>query len=108
MREGQLQSWAIEWLCEQPSTVARNNGADCSGHVHGDPDVYGCVRGRMFVMEFKNEKGKLRPTQVIRLNEWLDAGAYAFVPRSRDDVREAWFVIARGDSLPPLFTLPDF
>lgn len=89
-RENQLQSWAIAWLNMQSKTVARNCGADGSGHVEGDPDVYGCVKGKMFHMEFKNEIGKLSKIQEHRLEQWRKAGAVCFVPRNRDDVRRAW------------------
>lgn len=88
-RESSLQAWAIRWLNEQEKTIARNCGTG-AGHVEGDPDVYGCVEGQMFQMEFKNSIGKLRPAQEYRLDQWHKAGAICFLLRNRDQVRDAW------------------
>lgn len=43
----------------------------------GDPDVYGCLAGRYFGFEVKNEDGELTRIQVHRLREIITAHGVA-------------------------------
>ncbi len=43
--------------------------------VVGDPDIYGCLHGWMFVLEVKDENGKLTKIQKHRLRQAYRAGA---------------------------------
>lgn len=43
--------------------------------VAGDPDIYGCVEGKMFAFEVKSPTGKLKKIQEYRLKNFGDAGA---------------------------------
>lgn len=52
----------------------------------GEPDLYGCYKGRAFVFEVKLVRGKPTKLQLHRLNEWHVAGAITGVVRS---VKEA-------------------
>lgn len=45
----------------------------------GEPDIIGCYRGWMFVLEVKLEYNKPTELQLRRLDEWRLAGAYADV-----------------------------
>lgn len=51
----------------------------------GTPDIIGCYRRIGFVLECKNERGKLSAIQEVRLREWKAAGAEIGVPRSGED-----------------------
>jgi hypothetical protein len=54
--------------------------------VVGDPDLYGCLYGRFFAFEVKNEDNELTKIQRHRLQELRRAGAVVAGVRS---VREA-------------------
>lgn len=56
----------------------------------GDPDLYGCYRGRMFVVELKQEGKQPTPLQSIRLQEWQRAGAVTIVAHSIEELRQQW------------------
>jgi penicillin-binding protein-related factor A (putative recombinase) len=58
--------------------------------VVGDPDIYGCLKGRFFAFEVKNEKGQLTKIQQHRLQEFESAGALVGAIREPDDA--AWFL----------------
>ena len=51
----------------------------------GTPDLIGCYRRVCFVLECKNERGRLSEIQKVRLKEWEAAGAETGVPRSAED-----------------------
>lgn len=64
--------------------------------VVGDPDIYGCVAMRMFVLELKNEDGKLTKIQAHRLIEFKRAGAIIGAIQSPE---EAVAIIREGIGL---------
>ena len=55
----------------------------------GDPDIYGCVFGRAFGFEQKNDEGKLTKIQTYRLKEMERAGAIVAGIRTPDDALRA-------------------
>jgi hypothetical protein len=42
---------------------------------HGDPDIWGCTYGRMFLLELKQPGKKPTPSQLSELRQWQQAGA---------------------------------
>jgi Holliday junction resolvase len=48
----------------------------------GTPDIIGSYRGRAFLIETKNETGKLSKIQRVRLKQWKASGAIAVSCRS--------------------------
>ena len=66
----------------------------------GEPDIMGCLNGKSFFIEMKDENGKLTELQSNSLQRWREAGAitYLGVYYSRDNVvrmiytsdRESW------------------
>lgn len=84
-RERTIQNRIMAWLNRQPGVVARVlHGSAWS--TAGDPDIYGCVNGRMFLIEVKQPGREPTPLQQRRLAEWKNAGALTGVAHS---VREA-------------------
>ena len=53
--------------------------------VVGDPDIYGCLKGRFVALEVKNEDGKLTKIQEHRLMEFFIAGAITGAIRDPDE-----------------------
>jgi len=51
----------------------------------GDPDIYGCHAGTMFVFEAKAPGGKVSKMQRYRLEEWAGSGAITGVVRCTGD-----------------------
>ena len=56
--------------------------------TRGTPDVIGCIRGRMVVIEFKKGTEIPTPVQLRQLRLWQDAGALAGWARSTGEVRQ--------------------
>lgn len=54
----------------------------------GDPDLYGCYRSFMFVLEVKNSVGELSEIQKVRLHQWKKAGAIVGVVRTVEEAVE--------------------
>lgn len=52
----------------------------------GEPDIYGCYGGAMFVIEVKSGSATLSEKQEYCLNEWAEAGAYCQVAREDFEV----------------------
>ena len=53
--------------------------------VAGDPDIYGCYNGQMFLFEAKAPGGYPTKAQKYRLQEWAAAGAITGIIRGADD-----------------------
>lgn len=51
----------------------------------GEPDIYGCISGRMFVIEVKRPSENPTRLQEWTLNQWSRAGACAITARSVQD-----------------------
>jgi hypothetical protein len=54
----------------------------------GTPDIVGCVKGKMVLIEVKVEGKNLTGLQVLRRDEWLSAGAKVIVAHSVKELRE--------------------
>ena len=80
MRESTLQKRILHDL---------NAHKDCKAiALHGDvyqergtPDILGCFRGRMFLLELKTGRGTVSKIQDLRLFQWARAGAVIAVAR---------------------------
>lgn len=88
-QERNLQTSVMRWLNAQSYTLARKLHGTGYGVV-GDPDLYGCCRGRMFLIELKQPGKEPTAIQRVRLNEWKKVGAIAFVAHSLEEVKEAF------------------
>jgi len=63
--------------------------------IFGEPDLYGCIDGRMFLIETKRPGKCSRPLQAAVQNKWRKAGALVITDAtSVDDVRDA---LEKGD-----------
>jgi Holliday junction resolvase len=51
----------------------------------GTPDIIGCLGGRFFALEVKDEKGRVSKIQEARLRKIRRAGGVGAVVRSRQD-----------------------
>jgi hypothetical protein len=54
----------------------------------GRPDLEGCLKGRHFGIEVKNEKGELSDEQRVHLRNIKKAGGIAIAARSLDFVKK--------------------
>jgi len=54
----------------------------------GTPDLVGVFMGIPVLFEVKTEKGKVSDIQKHRIKQWKSAGAYVYVVRSLDDVKQ--------------------
>lgn len=89
-RESGIQSRIVRRICEmygKDCQVRVLHGSEYS--VEGDPDIWGCVRGRMIAIEVKQPGQHPRPIQVVRLRQWKRAGAVAFWATGPDEVEDA-------------------
>ena len=86
-RESQIVNSILRWLNSQPGTLARKlHGSQYS--VKGDPDIYGCIDGKMFLIECKRPGEQPRPIQVKRLQEWQERGAVLGVASSLQEAQQ--------------------
>lgn len=54
----------------------------------GEPDVFGCIRGRHFEFETKRPKKGLEKLQSVKVGEWSLAGAITARVESWEDVEQ--------------------
>lgn len=95
--EKEIVNQIIRWLKTIPNCEVRKlHGSVYS--TKGDPDIYGCIDGRMFQIECKQPGKNPRPIQTKRLKDWRKAGAASGVARNLKDAQE---IVA------PLLDLPD-
>jgi hypothetical protein len=85
--EGDTSAKVVKWLCSLPKTYAYRKHTGAYG-VRGQPDIHGCSDGRSFVIEMKKGKNTTTALQDVRLEQWANAGALAFVAYSLADVQE--------------------
>ena len=74
----------LEMLNGLDSCVCRKLHGGAYSRV-GDPDLYGCLKGTMFVFEAKAPGGNVTKAQRYRLEEWSRAGAITGVVRCTGD-----------------------
>lgn len=73
--ESTIQKNIVKWLNRVPGCRALVYTAHARGN-RGHADVYGCVRGRSFFIEVKQEGEEPTPLQAAELRKWAKAGAY--------------------------------
>ena len=73
--ERSVQGNSIKRLNELSGSLIRCRSADSVGHVAGDPDAYGSIRGRHVEIEFKQGRGVPTKIQWYRLRLWARTGA---------------------------------
>ena len=79
-RESTVYTTIKQWLEEQGCMVRKLHGNEYA--VEGDPDLYGCYRGRMFLIETKQPKKNPTKLQEYRLQQWREKGAHTGAARS--------------------------
>lgn len=86
-RESTIVNAIMRWLKTLPSCEARKaHGSVWS--TAGDPDIYGCINGRMFLIEVKQPGQEPRTLQVKRLEDWASAGAVVGVAHSLEEAQD--------------------
>jgi hypothetical protein len=83
MKESDLQRNVLKALNAMDDVKAIANHQAGYGRK-GEPDIFGCVAGRAFVIELKVGKNKPTELQLQRLKEWSDVNAFALVCHSVD------------------------
>jgi Holliday junction resolvase len=73
--ERSIQTAVKNALNKHPATVVRVRSADAAGHVVGDPDIYGSIRGIHVEIEVKRPGEKPERIQYQQLKYWADSGA---------------------------------
>lgn len=87
-RESAITTQIMDWLTANPNIQARKlRGSPFA--VRGDPDIFGCIHGRMFLIEVKQPGEKTSPIQNLRLEQWKAAGAITTRAYSIGEVRMA-------------------
>lgn len=85
-RESAIVNAIMRWLKNLPNCEARKaHGSVWS--VAGDPDIYGCINGRMFLLEVKQPGRRPTVLQEKRLREWRGAGAIVGVAHSLEEAQ---------------------
>lgn len=87
-REAAIQAAILRYLNGLPGCRAENNHGN-GWQGAGRPDIYGCYRGRMIVIEVKRPGEQPTKLQMHRLEQWAAAGAVAIVAVSVEDVKQA-------------------
>jgi len=54
----------------------------------GTPDLIGCYKGMMFLLELKGPKGKATEIQELRIEQWRATGAAAAIVKPGFDLEE--------------------
>lgn len=86
-REKSIDNAILAWLNSLDGCLARKmHGGEFS--VKGDPDIFGCYRGRMFQIENKRPGEEPEPIQLARLRQWARAGAKVGVAHSLAEAKE--------------------
>jgi len=83
--EKRLVERILRRLNALPRTRAVKNHGGMYGRG-GEPDIFGCTHGLLFVFEVKLPGQALRPRQKVELRRWESAGATA---ARVDDVEDA-------------------
>ena len=77
-RENSIKQRTLDLLASIPGCKATKNHGNQYTEI-GNPDIFGCIRGRAFVIELKKPLGKTTPMQQDRIREWASAEAIAIV-----------------------------
>lgn len=82
-REATIVRACIAALRRAGALVRKLHGGPTA--VAGDPDLYGCYRGRAFALECKRPGCRPTPLQQARLAEWSRSGAITDVVTCASD-----------------------
>ena len=86
MPEANLQKKVVKKLRQRyPDGQFRVLHGTAYAH-RGDPDIYGCINGRMILIETKIDRNKPTKIQEKRLRDWRRAGAISFAAWSWEEV----------------------
>jgi hypothetical protein len=90
MTESALTASILRRLAREPECYAVKRHGSAWGR-RGEPDVYGCYRGRAFVLEVKapGRAGTLTVLQGRALAAWRAAGAISAVVESVEEALQA-------------------
>ena len=86
-RESEIVGAILRWLKTIPGCEARKLHGSIYSHK-GDPDIYGCINGRMFHLECKQPGEDPTVLQAAMLERWKKAGATVGVARSLQDAKD--------------------
>lgn len=86
--EADISGSIIDYLNGLPECYALKVAAGYYGK-HGQPDIYGCYRGRFLALETKrpSKRSNTSPLQKVELRRWLEAGAVSEVVTSLAEVQ---------------------
>jgi len=85
-RESALARSALRYLSTQGSHVRVRKVHGSRFSTAGDPDLYGCCRGRMFVIELKQAGKQATAKQRHELDGWKATGAVVGVATTLEEV----------------------
>lgn len=85
MRESSIHERILAYLATLPRCKARKTHG--SSYSAGWPDIVGCLRGRMFLIEVKRPGEQATKIQDRELADWRLSGAVTAVVTSVDEVR---------------------
>ena len=77
-RENSIKQRTLDLLASIPGCKATKNHGNQYTEI-GNPDIFGCVRGRAFVIELKKPGEEPTIMQRDRIREWASAEAIAIV-----------------------------
>jgi hypothetical protein len=86
-RESAVQRAVMTYLNSLPECKVRKLHGTKFGK-DGEPDLYGCYRGRAFFIELKRPGGKATHLQSLALAEWARTGAITGTCTSVAEVRK--------------------
>lgn len=85
--EKEIVNNIMSWIRTIPNSQVRKLHGTMYA-TKGDPDLYGCINGRMFHLECKQPGKNPSNLQKKRLRDWEKAGAVVGVSRSVADAQE--------------------
>ena len=59
-----------------------------SANKNGCPDILACVDGKFVAIEVKTKQGAVSKLQHFQINKIKEAGGYAFIARSVEDIEK--------------------
>ena len=86
MRESAIESKFTKWM-KQQRRLDNTVGLLCKDEI-GIPDRLGIWNGRAVGIEFKTEKGKQRPGQILFQKKWEKCGGIYILARSIEEVEK--------------------
>lgn len=93
--ERQIVNSIVRWIQSIPNAQVRKLHGTMYTHS-GDPDIYGCINGKMFLIEAKQPGKQPTRQQRRRLEQWKEAGAVVGVAHSLDEAKEILHKLYQG------------